>query len=251
MISTVLLIIVGFGLGICFGIALEDKSTILAVLTVIGTVGAVIWAVARDTILKYITRPKLDVTFYENDAPYLRYVPPDQRGQPHQHVLTLYIHNEGKSVAESCQPLITKLWCKKPDSEAWIYPKGWVPLPLNWVFESELQQKFVNERDVVPSKPYLFNLCTFFQNNLLVLTAPIKSRSQPSQFSLQTTYCMELTVFSVNAKATVKFIYIEWRGSFDISLSSFEQHINIYESKNGPKTFHSEKIEDFQTQGDT
>jgi hypothetical protein len=52
MILTVLSVIVGFGLGICFGIALEDKSTILAVLTVIGTVGAVIWAVARDTILK-------------------------------------------------------------------------------------------------------------------------------------------------------------------------------------------------------
>ena len=212
----------------------------------------VIWAVARDTILKYISRPKLDVNFYETEAPYLRYVPPDHRAQPHQYVLTLYIQNGGRSVAESCQPLITKLWLRKPpDSESWVYPEGWVPLPVNWVFESELQQKFVNERNIVPFKPYLCNLCTFFENNVLVLTAPIKSRSQPSSLSIQTTYCIELTVFSVNAKCIKKYIYFEWKGPFEMSLSSFEESINIYESNSKPKMFHPEKIEDAQTEGDT
>jgi len=249
MILKVVLLIVGFGLGTCFGIALENKSNILAVLTVIGTVGAVIWAVARDTILKYIYRPKLDVNFYETDAPYLRYVPPDQRNQPHQHVLTMAISNSGKSVAESCQPLITKLWIK--NNEGWIVPRGWVPLPLNWVFVSELQQKYVNEMNIFPNKPYLFNLCTIFENNMFVLTAPIRSRSQPSTFSIQTTYCIELTVFSVNAKPRKKYFYIEWKGAFEMDLPLFEKNIKIYESKDPPKSFHFENIENSQPYTDT
>lgn len=249
MALKVILIIIGFGLGTCFGIALEDKNHILAVLTVIGTVGAVIWAVARDTILKYINRPKLDVNFYETDAPYLRYVPPDQRNQPHQHVLTLLISNDGKSVAESCQPLVTNLWIK--DNEEWIVPRGWVPLPLNWVFVSELQQKYVNEMNVFPNKPYLFNLCTIFENNMFVLTAPIKSRSQPSTFSMQTTYCIELSVFSVNAKPRKKYFYIEWKGPFKMDLSSFENNINVYESEGPPASFRYENIEDSQSDTDT
>ena len=246
-----ILIIIGFGLGTCFGIALENKSHILAVLTVIGTVGAVIWAVARDTILKYINRPRLNVNFYETDAPYLRYVPPDQRNQRHQYVLTLYISNSGRSVAESCQPLITKLWLKKIDNESWIFPKGWVPLPLDWVFERELQEKYVDERNIVPNKPYLFNLCTILDNNLFKLTAPIASRSRRLTFSWKTTYCIELTVFSVNAKPREKYFYIKWKGPFELNLSSFEKNIEIYESKDHPESFHSEKIEHSQPQIDT
>lgn len=244
MILKVVLLIVGFGLGTCFGMGLENTSNILVILTAIGTVGAVIWAVGRDTILKYINRPKLDVNFHETDEPYLRYVPPDQRNQPHQHVLTLSISNSGRSVAELCQPLITKLWIK--DNEKWIVPKGWVPLPLDWVFLSQLQQQYVNEMNIYPKKPYLFNLCTIFDNNILVLTAPIKSRSQPSKFSKQTTYCIELTVFSVNAKPRKKRFYIEWKGPFDVELSSFEKNIKIYESKDSPKSFRYENIEDPQ-----
>jgi len=64
MIFKVTIIIIAFCLGTLFGIALENKSYILAVLTVIGTVGAVIWVVFRDTILKHINRPKLEVNFY-------------------------------------------------------------------------------------------------------------------------------------------------------------------------------------------
>jgi len=235
-----ILIIIGFGLGTFFGIALENKSHILAVLTVIGTVGAVIWAVARDTIVKYIYRPILNMKFYEPDAPYLRYVPPSQPyEQPHQHVLTLYISNTGKSVAESCQPLITKMWVRENDS--WSFPDGWVPLPLNWVFESELEQKYVSKRNIVPNKPYLFNLCTIHDNNFLVLTAPIMSRSQPSRFSTQTTYCLELTVFSVNAKPVKQYYYIKWSGPFDVDLSAFKTSIDIYESSNSPESYRPEQ----------
>lgn len=247
MILTALYVIISFGLGICFGIALENETTILSVLIAIGTIGAVIWAVARDTILKYIKRPKLDVEFFEFNSPYLRNVPPDRWGQPHQHVLTLYISNRGGSIAESCQPLITKLWLKKPDNGSWVYPDGWVPLPLNWVFEVELQQRVVNERDIIPYKPYLFNLCTFIENNLLVLTSPIKSRSQPSKFSCQTIYCIELTIYSINVKPIKKYINIDWQGSFKKDLASFEKNICVYETKNAPKRFRSEIIEDAQT----
>ena len=127
MLFKILIIIVSFALGTCFGIALESKKYILAVLTMLGTVGAVIWAVARDTIIKYINRPILDVKFYEINPPYLRYVPPDQRGQPNQHILTLNIVNSGRSVAKSCQPLITKFWFKNTEDNSWIYPEGWVP----------------------------------------------------------------------------------------------------------------------------
>ena len=249
MALKVILIIIGFGLGTCFGIALEDKSHLLAVLTVIGTVGAVIWAVARDTIIKYINRPLVDENFCETDPPYLRYVPPDERNQPHQHVLTLAISNNGKTVAESCQPLITKIWIK--DVEDWIIPRGWVPLPLKWVFQSELRQEYVNEMNIFPNKPYLFNLCNIFENNIFALSAPIWSRSQPSTFRNQTTYCIELSVFSVNAKPRTKLFYIEWKGPFERDLTSFEKNVKIYESKEAPKSFRFENIEGAQSQIDT
>lgn len=249
MVLKVILIIIVFGLGTCFGIALEDKSHILAVLTVIGTVGAVTWAVARDTILKYINRPQLDVNFYETVPPYLRYVPPDQRNQLHQHVLTLSILNKGKTVAESCQPLITKIWIK--NLEDWISPIGWVPLPLRWVFQSELRQENVYEMNIFPNKPYLINLCNILENNIFRLSALIWSRSQPSIFLGQTTYCIELTVFSMNAKPRKKLIYIEWKGPFERDLSSFENNINVYESESSPTSFRYENIEDFKPETDT
>jgi len=243
MILKVVLVILGFALGTCFGIALGNKSHLLAVLTVIGTVGAVIWAVARDTILKYINKPKLNVNFYETDAPYLRYVPPDQPNQPHQHILTLNISNSGRSVAKSCQPLITKLWFKNTEDSSWIYPEGWVPLPLDWVFESQLRQKYVNERDIVPDKPYLFNLCVFLENNSLVLTTPITSRSQTKIYKLQTSYCIELTLYSVNAKTIKKYFSIHWKGNFELNLSSFEKNVWISDLQAPPIIFRVEKID--------
>lgn len=244
MILKILFIIITFGLGICFGISLKNKNFILSVLTVIGTVGAVIWAVARDTILKHINRPKLKINFYESNKPFLRYVPPDERKQPRQHVLTLYLENIGKSVAESCQPLITKFWFKENDNEDWILPSGWVPLPLNWVFQSELQQKYVDERNIVPNKPYLFNICSLLEDNRFVLTAPIRSRSQPTVFQGQKTYCIKLTVFSVNAKPKTKYFYIEWKGPFEKEIYFFKNDINVFESKNPPAVYETEEFHD-------
>jgi hypothetical protein len=233
MAIKIILLIIGFGLGTFFGVALEDKGQILAVLTVIGTVGAVIWAVSRDTILKYINRPQLDVSFYETNPPYLRYVPPEQEGQTPQHVLTLVISNSGKTIAEWCQPLITNIWIK--DGENWTIPSGWVPLPLRWVFQSELRQENVLEMNIFPNKPYLFNLCNIMEDNTFRLSALIWSRSQSATFPGQTTYCIEVTIFSVNAKPRKNYIYIEWKGPFDKDLLSFENDIKIYESNERPK----------------
>lgn len=251
MALTVISIIIGFGLGTLFGIALENKRHILAVLTVFGTVGAVIWAVGSATILKWFYRPKINVDFYETDAPYLRYVPPEKISQSPLHVLTLCIENSGRSVAESCQPLITKLWFKETDNDFWVFPVGWVPLPLRWVFQLELQRKYVDERDIVPLKPYLFNLCSILETNKLELSSPIWSRSQSTTFSQLTTYCFEITVSSVNANIKKKYYYIEWKGAFERNLSSFANNIKIYESKEPPKSFRFKHIDDSQPQIDT
>jgi hypothetical protein len=64
MLFKILIIIISFALGTCFGIALENKTYIIAILTMVGTVGAVIWAVSRDTIVRYINRPILDINFF-------------------------------------------------------------------------------------------------------------------------------------------------------------------------------------------
>lgn len=262
---TIILLIIAFVLGALFGIAYEGKNLFIAAFTAIGTVGAVIWAVYRDAILKYIKRPKLDVKFYETDAPYLRHIPPDQQTQFHHHVLTLSIINDGGSVAKSCQPLITKVWLKDKTErltpiEEWVTPTGWVPLPLNWVFVSkakvarnivvidqvvrQINEEEVYEIDIVPHRPYLFNICTCLGDNRLMLTASNKSRSQPSVFYGEMTYCIEVTVFSVNAKPINKCFYIEWKKPFNVDLSLFEKNINIYESKDPPKRFRYEEIED-------
>lgn len=221
---------------------LENKKLILQVFIAIGTVGAVLLALFRDFIREIIRKPKLDVKFYEASSPYLRDVPPPKADQLHQHVLTLYILNKGKSVAESCQPLITRLWIK--DEEEWIAPKGWVQLPLDWVFVSRSKKEDLFEIDIVPYRYYPFNICSFFENHTLKLTAPIKSRSQPIIFNRHTTYCIEVTVFSVNAKSITKWIYIEWKGVFSKDLSMFENNIKVYESKDPPTTSREEIIKD-------
>ena len=124
-------------------------------------------------------------------------------------------------------------------------------MPLRWVFQSELRQENVYEMNIFPNKPYLFNLCNILENNIFTLSALIWSRSQPSSFHGQTTYCIELTVFSVNAKPRKKFIYIEWKGPFERDLSSFEKNVKIYESNEPPKSFRLEHIEDSQSKNDT
>jgi hypothetical protein len=140
------------------------------------------------------------------------------------------------------------LWFKDTENGSWVYPEGWIPLPLDWVFESVLTQKYVKERDIVPDKPYLFNLCFFSEDNSLVLTAPITSRSQKKIYDLQTSYCIELTLYSVNAKTIKKYYYIHWKGNFELDLLSFEKNIEINESKDHPKNSRVEKIIDIAPQ---
>lgn len=75
---------------------------------------------------------------------------------------------------------------------------------------------------------------------------PIRSRSQPSTFSSQTTYWIELSVYSVNAKPIKRYFYIDWKGPFEMDLSSFENNISVYESDGHPVSFRYENIGDAQ-----
>ena len=82
--------------------------------------------------------------------------------------IEIQVKNTGKSVARSFQTLLTAV--EEEKSGKWDKLPYWVPINLDWMldeYERMAHGKPTRERDLVPNKPYIFNL------GRVVKTAPI------------------------------------------------------------------------------
>ncbi len=199
---------------------------IWTILTALGTLGAVIWAIYHQDILERRRRPKLEISLYEPEPPHLRPVSidipirdadmPDQQGVRKVKVfsLTLKLINTGETIAKNAQPLITNVGTFK--NGQWQTQDNWLPVPLLWVFDELAQHaagKPTEEKDLVAERPYLFNMGQLSTENpdIFELLPAIVSKSQTASYK-PGEYCFEITAFAVKTDLAKKYIRIQWDG---------------------------------------
>jgi len=205
-------------------------ENIWSALGAIGTIAAVLWAVYHQGILDFLRRPIIQINLYEKDTPHIRPVPVGTPEKPiKSYILTLEILNSGKVIAPRAQPLVTQVRTLK--NGQWRKAEGWIPVPLYWVFD-ELSQistgKPTDEKDLVPHRPYLFNLGEFstgHPDNFLLLK-PIISRSQKETYEAGE-HCFEITVFSLNTEPVPKYVHIKWDGKCTDDFELFKQKVYV------------------------
>jgi hypothetical protein len=131
--------------------------------------------------------------------------------------VNLPLTNVGQTLARGCQPLVTSVG-EHAEGKGWARDPNWLPIGLRWVLDElnvEAHGKPTEERNLVPRRPYLFNLGNVSTQHpsqfrlILILVATGQRHTFPPG-----DYCFEITVYSENAEPTVKWYRVQWRGGF-------------------------------------
>jgi len=238
-LSTPKAIIIGSiaaSVSIVIGAKLVGES-IWGALGAIGTILAVIWAVYHQGILERVRKPILKIDPYENTAPFIRPVPTGTKENPvTSYILTFQLRNIGESIAERAQPLLTMVWSL--DGSAWEAQKGWVPVPLRWVFDEIAQQstgKSTEEKDLVQHRPYLFSLGELSTRHpdTFELLGLIFSRSQRNSYDAGK-HIFEITAFSQSVDPIKKYVRLKWSGSCSGDFEELKKKVTVELSDNAP-----------------
>ena len=197
-------------------------ESIWAVLTALGTCGAVLVALFYQPLRTWYKKPILEIGLYEPEPPHLIRVPVDQSGEKVSnnkektiaYILYMKLINTGKSIARSAQPLITNVGSFK-DSK-WQIQAYWLPLPLLWAFDEWSQKatgKPTEEKDLVPQRPYIFNIGTLSTEkpDTFDLLCHIASKSQTVSYG-PGEHCFEVTVYALESQTARKYIRLQWDG---------------------------------------
>jgi hypothetical protein len=248
LLTTPTAIVIGAVLGafvLVVGAKVIGQSVWIA-LSAIGTFSAVVVALHRDFILRWWGRPILEIGPYEmvppyfQEAPQLRKVEVDGLERGTLIGIGLYVNillmNVGQTLAKNCQPLVTAVG--RINDGKWQEVKNWTPLGLEWVLDETAQQatgKPTEERDLIPRKPYFFNLgCASTRHEmhfkLLVTTVPTAQNTMfpPGQ------YCFEIVVYGERVKPVTKYFHVEWDGMPIKSSGELAQKIRVFAADHPP-----------------
>lgn len=166
-------------------------------------------------------RPILRLGPFEAKAPFLRLASEHARDTNRLLGTGLYVNipltNNGQTLARKCQPVLTA-WGECTSEGKWRREANWLPIGLTWVLDEPnlyAAGKPTEERDLVPNRPYLFNLgCTSTRHpDEFVLLLVVRPSAQDSSFA-PGDYCFEVTAFSENAEPAVRWYQAKWRGGF-------------------------------------
>ena len=200
----------------------------------LSTTAAVIWAVFHQGILAWLDRPRLEISLFESESPYLRQVTgrDPKTGKPVCVIypLSIQLKNTGKTLAKNTQPLVTGMGCII--DAKWQTQDNWISAPIHWGLDvpSEVgAEKPTEERDLVPHRPYVFNFGTMrtdypdlFILNTIIMPGNQKRDYPPGEF------CFELTVFAEGADPVKKYFHIEWDGGCTDKFDEVKEKIRIY-----------------------
>ena len=198
-----------------------------------GTCAAVVWAIFHQGILEWWRKPNLEINLYERDAPHLR---PVSVGTPDKsimsYMLSLELLNNGKSIARGAQPLVTDV--RSCENGKWFSQDGWLPVPLLWIFDEHSQKatgKPTEEKDLVPHRPYLFNLGQFSTSHpkTFLLLRSIIGKSQKESYE-PGEHCFEVTVFALGVQPTKKYFRIKWDGDCSENFDDVKMKVRVFES---------------------
>ena len=209
-------------------------------LAAIGTFSAVLWAVYHQGILTWLERPNLQIMPFELTPPLFQKAP-EFHPTTSQRVGSVFfvnvlLENIGETLAKSCQPVVMAVG--RYDAGKWQKQKNWIPLGLEWVLD-ELSRpatgKPTEERDLVPQKPYHFNLGCLSTTDphafrLLVTVAP---SAQETRF-LRGQYCFEVKAFAEKAKPVTKYFHVKWLGECTDSFEDVKTKIRVFADDQPP-----------------
>ncbi len=213
-----------------------------------GTVSAVLWALYHQEIKCHRERPLLQIKTFELDIPYFRKADEiDYRTETisgYGYYINIPIENIGKRTAKNCQPIITAI--AKYKNNIWEKEINWIPVPLSWaadereysegeIIDGKVTKKFPKvERDLIPYRPYFFNLGRFRShqpNSLEIMTATIlTAQNQVFEFGH---YSFEIKIVAEETKPEIRYFEIEWNVPCTLEFKEFRQKIK-FEIKSRP-----------------
>jgi hypothetical protein len=203
-----------------------------------GTVGAAvsaIWAVIYLEIIKpNLDSPILEIREPGFDPKFYRLAPQINRKTGQQDGIGYYINillkNKGKRTAKNCQPLLIGMW--ELAQGKWQKERNWISVPLRWAAGEEKEYdypgKLREERNIIPNRPYYFNLgkiSTQHPDKFIILDLP-RLTAQRSKFDAGK-YCFEVTVTGEEVNLDPKYFYLTWRGRCTDKLKEVEQRFEV------------------------
>ena len=209
-------------------------------LAAIATLGAVIWAVYHQGILLWLERPRLQIMPFELEPPLFQkaseFHPTTSQRVGSGFYVNVELRNTGETLAKSCQPVVTAMG--KFDAGKWQKQENWIPLSLEWILDELSRQaagKPTEERDLVPYKPYHFNLgCVSTTDpHAFRLLVTINPSAQQTRF-LRGQYCFEITVFAEKVKPCTKYFHVKWVGECTDNLEEVKTKIRVFTENDPP-----------------
>jgi hypothetical protein len=204
-----------------------------------GTVGAAvaaIWTIIYIELFKpYFDRPKLEIKEPGFKPQFYRQAP-EKDMEGNQTGTGFYINilliNNGTHMAKNCQPVLTGMW--KHTNDKWEKEVDWVSVGLQWaagehvVFLGPLH-KIREERNIVPNRPYYFNLGNITTRNPQVfkILQTIKLYAQDDEFG-PGEYYFEVRVTGEEVNLPPKYFHVIWRGDCTANLTEVEQRLKVF-----------------------
>lgn len=212
--------------------------SIIEALKVAVPLWAIIWAVYHQEIKQYFNRPVLEIREFNQERPYLRREPiinTDSIG----FFVNIPLKNVGRKTAKNCQPMVSAM--AKFHNNTWHREQNWIPVTLLWAAgedseHTETGRKIREERNLVPFRPYFFNLGyvktndsdDFYLLQVVILTGQDYSFG-PGK------YCFEVSVTAEEIdKPTVKYFIVDWQGKCVDDLNVVKSHLKVIEQLKAP-----------------
>jgi hypothetical protein len=216
----------------------------------IGTISAVIWALYHQALKQFLDRPNLQIDNIKLDFPYFR---PVQNNFDVDYYINIPLINKGKRTATNCTPIMYSIY-KINSDDKWEKIQNWIPLPIQWAAdEREFEDVIIEEanksskrkiaraeRNIVPNRPYFFNLGVFDVGRdisnpcqFVLLTLP-QLKAQKNIYS-DGYFCYEVKIIAEEIEPLIKYFFLKWSCSDckGIPLTT-KPEIIIWEIKDNP-----------------
>ena len=207
----------------------------------IGALASIIlmlWVVFQQVILMWLDRPVLKIPDYKHEPPFFRqaasFYDKGTKVAKGCYYVNLQLINQGESVANNVQPQLSAIWELK--NGEWHKEPNWLSVGLKWIFD-EQNEKPTEDKDLVPHRPYLFNLLTLSTLNpgTFALLTIFRTTGQKYDFPLGK-YCFEVTISGERIRPIMRYYLVDFlEGDINEDLDSVKKKIIIKVNTGPPK----------------
>jgi hypothetical protein len=209
---------------VVIGAALFGK--VWEAMTAVGTILAAVVALYLGVFREYLMRPVIELKFSEKIPPHLRQTPryvENVKSSGNLYPISVGATNTGGATAKNTSVFIKQMWTF--NRNVWIPHPNWIPAPIQWA----LGPNRSDMKDLVPHRPYVFNLAVLDSENpnILDLKFFITPGNQLTWYEIGY-YCFAVMVCAEGiGKPLMKYFYINWEGGADTDLEHTRQKIQV------------------------